>query len=557
MIALQTRNPQLPDPSKMTSQYATMMNLAQQNETSRRQGLQAQQAMDIKAAEEARAIEMQGPALAEAGSKATSAMLKTAMEFNNFVRTALSVADTPDQIPELAARIARQPQFQDEMFQGSLQEAVASLPRDPSQFEAWKEKTALSTLAADKRYEQEFQKQTTGAEERIIAMPKYGRGTATEVPGSRIKAAEGMQYIKDDQGNIRAVPKETAGSFGSQAPSMGAPGQGGNTFARMIKQESGGKQFDRSGRPLTSSAGAIGIAQVMPKTAPEAARLAGLAFDDKRYRTDPEYNLALGKAYYEKQLADFGGDEKLAAAAYNAGPGAVRRALQKGGPDGWINNVPAETRNYVKSVFGGGQTAGTPTGGGEPPIVIKGSAPAKARSAAEAAKAKYDSTIAVAKRLLANPALDGILGNIQGNIPDTALSVLSQNAANALSDYNNLLTIAGFQELQTMRDNSPTGGALGQVSDSENKMLQQSAFASSRTQDEAKFRRSLLDYIARLEGSRDRVLRAYTDQFGERIGGGTTAKSAPKATTPVTKAPAGVSAAEWKAMTPAERKLWQ
>jgi hypothetical protein len=40
------------------------------------------------------------------------------------------------------------------------------------------------------------------------------------------------------------------------------------------------------------------------------------------------------------------------------------------------------------------------------------------------------------------------------------------------------------------------------------------------------------------------------------FGGG----AAPKATqtkTPVTKAPAGVSAAEWKAMTPAERKLWQ
>jgi hypothetical protein len=89
-----------------------------------------------------------------------------------------------------------------------------------------------------------------------------------------------------------------------------------------------------------------------------------------------------------------------------------------------------------------------------------------------------------------------------------------------------LLTIAGFQELQTMRDSSPTGGALGQVSDRENTMLQQSAFASARTQSEAKFRRSLLDYIARLEGSRDRVRTAYEDQFGERLdstgfGGGT------------------------------------
>jgi hypothetical protein len=131
----------------------------------------------------------------------------------------------------------------------------------------------------------------------------------------------------------------------------------------MIRQESRGNQFNRSGKPLTSSAGAIGIAQVMPKTAPEAAKLAGLPFDDNRYRNDAEYNLALGKAYYEKQLADFG-DERLAAAAYNAGPGAVRSALKKGGPNGWINHVPLETRKYVRAVFGG---AGTPTGGAGSP----------------------------------------------------------------------------------------------------------------------------------------------------------------------------------------------
>jgi hypothetical protein len=163
---------------------------------------------------------------------------------------------------------------------------------------------------------------------------------------------------------LTAPPAQAVGTpTGGQ---RGAPGVGGDVFGRMIRQESRGKQFDRNGRPLTSSAGAIGIAQVMPKTAPEAAKLAGLPFDDNRYRNDPEYNLALGKAYYEKQLRDFG-DERLAAAAYNAGPGAVRSALKKGGPNGWINHVPLETRKYVKAVFGGGGTppsagaAATPT----------------------------------------------------------------------------------------------------------------------------------------------------------------------------------------------------
>jgi hypothetical protein len=522
MIALQTRNPQLPDPAKMTAQYANLMGMAQQNETAKRQAMQAQQTMDINAAQEARAARIAEPQFAKAQSEATAADIKTAMDFNNFVRVALSNSDSPDQVAMFAARIADQPQFQNPVYQGALSDAVASMPTDPVQFEAWKEKTALSTLEADKRYEQVFKTQTTGMEQREIAMPKYGRGGATEVPGSRIQVAQGMQYIKDAQDNIRAVPKEAGGSFGAPAPSMGAPGQGGNTFARMIRQESGGKQFDRNGRPLTSSAGAIGIAQVMPKTAPEAARLAGLPFDDKRYRTDPEYNLALGKAYYEKQLADFGGDERLAAAAYNAGPGAVRRALQKGGPDGWINNVPAETRNYVKSVFGGaGPRAGAAStaAAGEPPIVIPGSNTKanEALTAKDAAVARYDETIAVAKRLLTNPGLNSIIGNIQGNIPETALSLYSQEAADALADYNTLLTTAGFQELQAMRDASPTGGALGQVAVEENRMLQKSAFASSRAQNEAKFRQAVKDYISRMERSRNRVVSAFDRQFGGRV----------------------------------------
>jgi hypothetical protein len=331
-----------------------------------------------------------------------------------------------------------------------------------------------------------------------------------------------MTYVKDDQGNVFAMPSKSGGSFGD-----------GSTFERMLRVESGGKQFDRNGRPLTSSAGAIGIAQVMPKTAPEAARLAGLPFDDNRYRNDPEYNRALGEAYYEKQLADFG-DERLAAAAYNAGPGAVRRALQKGGPDGWINHVPAETQKYVQSVFGGGGRGAAGGGAGPAPVISGSNTKAnEALTAMEAARARYDETIEVAKRLLNNPDLDTILGNIQGNIPETALSLYSQGAANALADYNTLLTTAGFQELQAMRDASPTGGALGQVAVEENKMLQKSAFSSSRTQAEAKFKQAVRDYISRLERSRSRVVGAYERQFGERLpsSAGAATKAAPKTKT--------------------------
>ena len=125
-------------------------------------------------------------------------------------------------------------------------------------------------------------------------------------------------------------------------------------FDRMLEVESNKRQFDSKGNPLTSSAGAIGIAQVMPGTAPEAAKLAGLPFDPQRYRFDAEYNKALGQAYFQEMLRIFE-DPVLAVAAYNAGPANVRRALQSAEEGGsFVENLPLETQGYIKKVFGEG-----------------------------------------------------------------------------------------------------------------------------------------------------------------------------------------------------------
>ena len=107
-------------------------------------------------------------------------------------------------------------------------------------------------------------------------------------------------------------------------------------------------RHDKNGAFRTSPKGAIGPAQVMPDTAPEAARLAGLPYDEQKYKTAPAYNLALGQAYYNHQLKTFG-DPVKAAAAYNAGAGRVNQAVatakEKGGS--WQDHVPAETKKYV------------------------------------------------------------------------------------------------------------------------------------------------------------------------------------------------------------------
>lgn len=99
-------------------------------------------------------------------------------------------------------------------------------------------------------------------------------------------------------------------------------------FLRLVQQESGWNPHARSHK------GALGLAQLMPQT----ARLLGV---DPH---DPKQNLEGGARYLSWQYKKFR-SWRLALAAYNAGPKAVEK---HGG-------IPpyAETRNYVKAIWGG------------------------------------------------------------------------------------------------------------------------------------------------------------------------------------------------------------
>jgi len=134
----------------------------------------------------------------------------------------------------------------------------------------------------------------------------------------------------------------------------GAVQENDDIFERgLLGAESNRRQFDPKGNVVTSPKGALGIAQIMPDTAPEAAKLAGLEYSPERLRNDAEYNKALGKAYYNEQLRQFGTPE-LALAAYNAGPGRVRQALKTADRTGAdvMDLLPAETRAYVPRAMG-------------------------------------------------------------------------------------------------------------------------------------------------------------------------------------------------------------
>ena len=108
-------------------------------------------------------------------------------------------------------------------------------------------------------------------------------------------------------------------------------------------------------RDVRSSAGAVGLMQLMPATGRQVAREIRLPYSGLATLTDPESNIRLGTSYLGQMAARYSGNQVLATAAYNAGPHRVDRWLpQRGSEDArvWIENIPFnETRKYVKRVM--------------------------------------------------------------------------------------------------------------------------------------------------------------------------------------------------------------
>ena len=108
--------------------------------------------------------------------------------------------------------------------------------------------------------------------------------------------------------------------------------------------------------PLAQSpVGARGLMQLMPATAKETAAKLGVPYRNEQQLFDPTMNIRLGSAYLKRLLDVYDGNRILAAAAYNAGPGRVKRWRDQSTNkpmDVWVESIPyRETRNYVQNVL--------------------------------------------------------------------------------------------------------------------------------------------------------------------------------------------------------------
>ncbi len=138
-----------------------------------------------------------------------------------------------------------------------------------------------------------------------------------------------------------------------------------------------------------------------------------------------------------------------------------------------------------------------------------------ARSSTENAKNGLARMAQTAREIRDNPALSRITG-VMGQIPDMPGS----EAANVRAQLENTLrSQVGFGVLQAMRDASKTGGALGQVSNVENILLQENLAALANTQSPEALRTQLDKIIQYAEDAQDRLDQAFRETYGDTDGG--------------------------------------
>jgi len=138
----------------------------------------------------------------------------------------------------------------------------------------------------------------------------------------------------------------------------------------------------------------------------------------------------------------------------------------------------------------------------------------KALAALKQAETKWD---------IVDRKIDEALQDVSGWTAGIGGVFLSKIPGTEATDLKNTLdTIRaniGFDELQQMRDNSPTGGALGQVSEMENRLLQAVKGSTQQEQTPAQLKQNLEEIKTWLQSLREAKREAYNNDFGGAVSG--------------------------------------
>jgi len=159
-----------------------------------------------------------------------------------------------------------------------------------------------------------------------------------------VGVAKAVSTKREVSSKVGDQPKQTKSEGITQLTKEGTPD--GDLINKIMMKESGGRRFDKQGNLLTSPKGAQGEMQVMPGT----ARDPGYGIRPAR-EGDADDLARVGREYFGKMLNKYG-DTKLAAIAYNWGPGNTDKWLMAGADPA---KLPRETQKYSADMAGGGE----------------------------------------------------------------------------------------------------------------------------------------------------------------------------------------------------------
>jgi hypothetical protein len=562
-IALQARAPQSNFLGPAIQQGAQMVNMMRQREAADLQAAATNQQLEIARARETREalaaqqesahnLKIRPLEISTAEFANLKAQLQSNLEFITLVNNEIKNAKTPEAVIGAAAELKRRYPTQGQY----IDRAVAGMKTDPVGFETWRMQSVFQSQDAKDQMAKTDIKQ---GEDGRYYMVEYGprvKPSAFEIPTYKLDEPQGAQGasarpMAAPANPIAAAPANAMAPAPAPANPMAAapmPGpntnpvggaplniQSGNMFqpasmtagpqmggaqpnlSDIVNEAMSSRQISQSNlQMIRDVAGPDKDAQLIQllkaeniqivpdaQTGMRSAMLRGGEAEDMLQQTQSrEGYTATGQPFRGKppMQGPYPGSALVPPSVLAAQAGAEARA--RGDVERSLRKTPAEIQTEAEATARGAASVKRPK------------ETAQAYSAMAATLAKYDQTIRLAETLRDSKGLDGIVGNIEGNIPAPVLSLTSQEKANALAKYDSLLATAGFRELQQLRDASETGGALGNVSNAENTLTQNAAFTTSRTQSKPEFVKSLNIYIDELKGSQQRLKDAYKREYG-------------------------------------------
>jgi hypothetical protein len=594
MIALQARNPQLPDPQQRTARMANMMNMARQAEAAQLQGERARQEMEYARAGESRAEETQRLNVRKENQAFRVAGMK---ELRNRGVAILQSGSEPayqlwlnqlDVVDPDSAAVARQiaPTLGDgKAMKFFLSEADKYIERNTSQRETkieYDEKgiPIVVDFGGDTDYEA-----TPLIVTKIRDVNQPPRATPTAPPvtadtGVDMRATRGANTTPQDLMNQGMNPNNIPSGMPTSRPvsfnqsDMGGAGAGQMTpdvMSRIVNSafETGVMaqvDFDQllaSQPPQNKQALMNAFQQANVTLQADAPSLADSGMGQQQMAANPVQRP-------QSQFADLRGPAPQSQTAGLRGAPPMEQTLaqyQVGQQIKGRNPSMALTPSPVAPAILAAQETAKIKGiraAGPPPLTplqknARKTEVAKAYTKTQALMDKAynpkEGVIALANKIkaLSDDQKESITG-YSGYIPSFRAS--SREADTLIGNLKGVVTGLG-------KDAAAASGAIGPMAVQEWTIV---ADMIAKLDLEGMTPRALDAQMNRIieqvRNATNLAERVYDVQYGDDIKEYPDFKlrgtpPAPRTKTPVTKAPAGVSATEWKAMTPAERKLWQ